>query len=280
MQFDGLSRERAQLKADNAMLPPSSRVPPRTSASKRRRRRGSAPGGDPLTTTTSGCPRSESHARESPDSPAPRRVRLLFAVTIVRAAGAGRQHDRYAKMRDQHGRRSRYGRRGTIYDRTGEPLASASRRRPFTRSPQRRRRPGAAVVTRRCSAERRRALPAAEEPLQGVRLRRAQGRPRKAEALRKLELSGLGFYPEELRTTPGRVAAHVLGFAAPTTTASTAWSARSTRPCPEVGYETIVKDPYGARSTSSRPGRAPGPQRDAHHRPQIQSNAEQCSPGR
>ena len=71
--------------------------------------------------------------------------------------------------------------------------------------------------------------------------------PAKAEALRKRNIPGLFFYPEEMRAYPqGPVAAHVLGFAGTDNhgldglerSLDKTLSGRS-------GYETIVKDPFG-----------------------------------
>jgi cell division protein FtsI/penicillin-binding protein 2 len=155
-----------------------------------------------------------------------RRIRLLlglfvlvFALTLGRAAWlqavqastleqmASRQHQTTTTIPAG---------RGTIFDRTGEPLAIGQQATTVYADP------------RRVKSPRRVALAAAKElgvdaeelyPLLADRTRhfvyvQRKADPARAAALEQLHLPGLGFYAEELRSYPQKsVAAHVLGFA-------------------------------------------------------------------
>ncbi|MDQ3066267.1 MAG: penicillin-binding protein 2 [Actinomycetota bacterium] len=106
--------------------------------------------------------------------------------------------------------------RGTIFDRTGEPLAIGEQATTVYADP------------RQVKNPRRVALAAAKElgvdaeelyPLLADRSRhfvyvKRKADPARAAALEQQRLAGVGFYPEELRHYPQRgVAAHALGFA-------------------------------------------------------------------
>lgn len=155
-----------------------------------------------------------------------RRIRLLlglfalvFAVTLGRAVWlqgvqastlegiAARQHEQTTEIPAG---------RGTIYDRTGEPLAIGEQATTVYADPRLVRDP------RRVALAAAKALGVdAEElyPLLADRTRhfvyvKRKADPVKAAALEKQQLAGLGYYPEELRYYPQRgVAAHLLGFA-------------------------------------------------------------------
>ena len=116
------------------------------------------------------------------------RIRLLlfafgfvFVIAIGRAAWLqGAQHDRLAAMAvTQHRETIEVpAGRGTIYDRTGEPLAIGEQATTVYADPrniidaQR-----AAIVAGKALGLPGHALPGAEGQEQGVRLHRAQGRP-------------------------------------------------------------------------------------------------------
>jgi cell division protein FtsI (penicillin-binding protein 3) len=155
-----------------------------------------------------------------------RRIRLLlglfvlvFAATLGRAVWlqgvqgatlermAARQHEATTEIPAG---------RGTIFDRTGEPLAIGEQATTVYADP------------RRVSSPRRVALAAAKilgldaeqlYPLLADRSRhfvyvKRKADPAKAAELERLKLAGLGFYAEELRYYPQRgVAAHVVGYA-------------------------------------------------------------------
>jgi cell division protein FtsI/penicillin-binding protein 2 len=208
---------------------------------------------------------------------------LLFAVAIVRAAWVqAAQHGRYAKMAvTQHRETIEIpAGRGTIYDRTGEPLAIGEQATTVYADPrnvvdaQR-----AAVVTGKVlGLDAGDLYPLLKDRSKGFVYVERKADPEKAEALSKQGLPGLGFYPEELRAYPqGRVAAHVLGFAG-TDNHGLDGLERSLDETlsGKAGYETIVKDPYGRAIdvVTSRPER-PGRNVTLTIDHQIQSNAEQ-----
>jgi cell division protein FtsI (penicillin-binding protein 3) len=208
---------------------------------------------------------------------------LLFVIAIVRAAYVqAAQHDRFAKMATTQHRETIEvpAGRGTIYDRTGEPLAIGEQATTIYANPrnivdaQR-----AAVVTGKTLGLKADDLyPVLKDRSKGFVYVTRKADPVKANALAEREIPGLGFYPEELRTYPqGDVASHVLGFAG-TDNHGLDGLERSLdktlagRP----GFETIVKDPFG-RAIDIVTSRAEQPGKNVtltiDH--QIQANAEQ-----
>ena len=283
IQLDGLGRERAELKAETRGSARSCRARPPTCGSRRLPPRARPRGGRPVDDDVRPARRrSERPAREPPDSPPPRRLRLLFVVAVARAAWVqGAQHDRYSKMAiTQHRETIEVpAGRGTIYDRTGEPLAIGEQATTVYADPrnigdaQR----AAFVAGRTLGVDAGTLYPSLKDRSKG-RLRRAQGRPGKAAALSKRGIPGLGFYPEELRAYPqGAVPRTCWASPAPTTTASTGSSARSTRRCPAgPGSRRSSRIRSAARSTSSpREPERPGRNVTLTIDHQIQANAEQ-----
>jgi len=208
---------------------------------------------------------------------------LLFVIAIARAAYVqAAQHDRFAKMATTQHRETIEvpAGRGTIYDRTGEPLAIGEQATTIYANPrnivdaQR-----AAVVTGKTLGLKADDLyPVLKDRSKGFVYVTRKADPVKANALAEREIPGLGFYPEELRTYPqGDVASHVLGFAG-TDNHGLDGLERSLdktlagRP----GFETIVKDPFG-RAIDIVTSRAEQPGKNVtltiDH--QIQANAEQ-----
>ena len=208
---------------------------------------------------------------------------LLFVVAIARAAWVqGAQHDRFSKMAvTQHRETIEVpAGRGTIYDRTGEPLAIGEQATTVYADPrnvadaQR----AAIVAGKTLGLDANALYPTLKDRSKGFVYIARKADPVKAEALSKREIPGLGFYPEELRAYPqGRVASHVLGFAGTDNHGLDGLERSldktlSGRP----GFETIVKDPFGraidvVTSRAERPGRNVTLTIDH----QIQSNAEQ-----
>ncbi len=208
---------------------------------------------------------------------------LLFVVAIARAAWVqAAQHDRYAKMAvTQHRETIEVpAGRGTIYDRTGEPLAIGEQATTVYADPrnvvdaQR----AAIVAGKLLGLDAETLYPELKDRSKGFVYLARKADPQKAATLSKRDIPGLGFYPEELRTYPqGRVAAHVLGFAGTDNHGLDGLERSldktlSGRP----GYETIVKDPFGraidvVTSRPERQGRSVTLTIDH----QIQSNAEQ-----
>lgn len=208
---------------------------------------------------------------------------LLFVVAIGRAAWVqGVQHDRFSKMAiTQHRETIEVpAGRGTIYDRTGEPLAIGEQATTVYADPrniadvQR----AAVVAGKTLGLDAEALYPTLKDRSKGFVYVARKADPVKAAALSKLGVAGLGFYPEELRTYPqGTVASHVLGFAGTDNHGLDGLERSldktlSGRP----GFETIVKDPFGraidvVTSRAERPGKNVTLTIDH----QIQSNAEQ-----
>ena len=179
---------------------------------------------------------------------------------------SGVHHDRFAQMASTQHREtiSIPAGRGTIYDRTGEPLAIGEQATTVYADPrnvvdaQR----AAIVAGRALGLDPNTLYPMLKDRSRGFVYLERKADPAKAAALRKKGIAGLGFYPEELRTYPqGRVAAHVLGFAGTDNHGLDGLERSldaqlSGRP----GSETIVKDPFGraidvVKSRAERPGK-------------------------
>jgi len=208
---------------------------------------------------------------------------LLFAVAIGRAAWVqGAQHDRFSKMAiTQHRETIEVpAGRGTIYDRTGEPLAIGEQATTVYADPlnipdaQR----AAIVAGKTLGLDANKLYPTLKDRSTRFVYIARKADPVKAEELNKRGIPGLGFYPEELRTYPqGTVASHVLGFAGTDNHGLDGLERSldktlSGRP----GFETIVKDPFGraidvVTSQPERPGRNVTLTIDH----QIQADAEQ-----
>ena len=202
-----------------------------------------------------------------------RRVRLLlgvfvivFAATLARAVWIqGVQASRFEGMasRQQEDTTEIPAGRGTIFDRTGEPLAIGEQATTVYADP------------RRVKNPRRVALAAAEVlgadaeelyPLLADRSRhfvyvKRKANPAKAAELEQRDLEGLGFYPEELRFYPQRgVAAHVLGFAGLDNDGLDGLERSLNKPLAgKPGSQTTVTDPVGrvidvVRTQPERPG--------------------------
>ena len=208
---------------------------------------------------------------------------FLFIVAIVRATYVqAAQHDRFAKMATTQHRETIEipAGRGTIYDRTGEPLAIGEQATTVYANPhniidaQR-----AAVVTGKTLGLNADELyPILKDRSKGFVYLARKADPLKANALAKRDIPGLGFYPEELRTYPqGDVASHVLGFAGTDNHGLDGLERSLDKTLAgKSGFETIVKDPFGraidvVTSKAERPGKNVTLTIDH----QIQANAEQ-----
>ena len=188
-----------------------------------------------------------------------RRIRLLlclfalvFAGTLARAvwlqgvqAGtlermATRQHVETEKIPAG---------RGTIFDRTGEPLAIGEQATTVYADPREVKNPRKAAIAAAHALD----LDADElYPLLADRsrhfvyvLRKAD--PVKAARLQKQNVPGLGFYPEERRTYPQRsVASQVLGYAGVDNEGLEGLEKTLERSLAgKPGSQTIVRDPFG-----------------------------------
>ena len=219
-----------------------------------------------------------------------RRIRLLlallavaFGVTFMRAVWiqgvrasslsrlASRQHREVVPLPAS---------RGTIYDRTGAPLAIGEQATTVYADPKQVENPRATAF----AVERALGLdPAQLEPKLADRRRGFVYVERKADPLAAASLSkrgipGLGFYPEERRTYPqGQIAAQVLGYAGVDNRGLGGLELELDRTLTgKAGSETVVKDPFG-RAIDVVKETAPREGRDAYltldHT--IQANAEQ-----
>jgi cell division protein FtsI (penicillin-binding protein 3) len=155
-----------------------------------------------------------------------RRIRLLlglfvlvFAGTITRAVWIqGVQASRFEGMaaRQHEGTTLIPAGRGTIFDRTGEPLAIGEQATTVYADPRAVKDPRrvAVAAARALGVDAEKLYPALADRSSHFVYVKRKADPAKAAELEKLNLPGLGFYAEELRYYPQRsVAAHVLGYA-------------------------------------------------------------------
>ena len=169
--------------------------------------------------------------------------------------------------------------RGTIVDRNGEPLAIGEQAITVYANPRQINRPRdvTLAVAKALRIEPAKIYPLLTDRSNGFVYLARKVDPLAAATLQKLELPGLGFYPEELRTYPQRrVASQVLGFAGMDNHGLEGLErsldkALSGRP----GSQTVVKDSLGRALDviSTRPER-PGESARLTLDHQIQANAE------
>jgi cell division protein FtsI (penicillin-binding protein 3) len=194
-------------------------------------------------------------------------VVLLFAVTLARAAWiqavngpayeamATRQHRETIQLPAS---------RGTIFDRTGAPLAIGEQATTVFADPRLVKDPKAAAIAagKALGLDPDELYPRlADRSTRFVYvLRKAD--PLKAAQLERQKIPGLGFYVEELRTYPqGSVASHVLGYAGVDNRGLEGLEHSLDRTLAgRPGSETIVRDPFGraidiVASRPERPGR-------------------------
>jgi cell division protein FtsI (penicillin-binding protein 3) len=188
-----------------------------------------------------------------------RRIRLLlgvfvlvFAATLVRAVWLQGVHaGTFAKMASrQHLETVAIpAGRGTIFDRTGEPLAIGQQATTVYADPRQVRDPrGVALAAARALGVDANALypRLADRSKHFVYVQR-RADPVQAAKLEQQDLEGLGFYSEEVRAYPqGAVAAHVLGFTGVDNNGLEGLEkALDSRLTGKPGSKTIVKDPLG-----------------------------------
>jgi cell division protein FtsI (penicillin-binding protein 3) len=154
--------------------------------------------------------------------------------------------------------------RGTIYDRTGEPLAIGEQATTVYADP------GHVVAPMKAAVKAGQALGLDPDELYPSLRDRStrfvfvdrKADPVEAKALQRLGVAGFGFYPEERRTYPqGRVASHLLGFAGMDNSGLDGLERSLDRSLAgKPGYEIVVRDPAGqaidvVTSRKERPGR-------------------------
>jgi cell division protein FtsI (penicillin-binding protein 3) len=218
-----------------------------------------------------------------------RRIRLLLAVAVLVFAGTlgravwlqGVQAGTLERMatKQQVETIDVAAPRGTISDRTGEPLAIGEQATTVYADPRRIQDPRrvASIAGRDLGVDPNRIYAAIADRSKGFVYVQRKADPAKAKVLERRGLVGLGFYAEERRTYPqGSVAAHVLGYAGVDNSGldglekslDGTLSGRS-------GSETVIKDPFG-RVIDVLTARPERPGRDVtltiDH--QIQANAE------
>jgi cell division protein FtsI (penicillin-binding protein 3) len=169
--------------------------------------------------------------------------------------------------------------RGTIFDRNGEPLAIGEQAMTVFANPRQVDRP------RELTLAIGKHLDLDLAPVYSLLTDRSKGfvyiarkvDPAAAEALEKLGFSGLGFYPEELRTYPQkRVASQVLGYAGLDNVGLEGLERSLEKTLGgKPGSQTIVKDPIGrALDVVSTKPETPGRNVRLTIDHQIQANAE------
>jgi cell division protein FtsI/penicillin-binding protein 2 len=191
-------------------------------------------------------------------TPVDRRIRLLltffvlvFALLLGRAAWLqGVKADSLARMAAKQHRETLVlpASRGTIFDRNGAVLAIGEQATTVYADPQQVRNPRAVAVA---AAH---ALGVNADTVYRTLLQKKKSfvyverkaDARRAAALERRHLRGLGFYPEERRAYPAGVAAHVLGYAGVDNRGLAGLELQLDHTLAgHPGSETIVKDPFG-----------------------------------
>ena len=176
----------------------------------------------------------------------------VFAVALGRAAYVqvveGSRYERMATRQHRETIEIPAG-RGTIYDRTGEPLAIGEQATTVYADPRN------VVAPMKAAVKAGEALdldpdvlyPALRDRTKRFVFIQRKADPVKAKELEHLAVSGLGFYAEERRTYPqGRVAAHVLGYAGTDNRGLDGLEASLDKTLAGTpGYEIVVRDPAG-----------------------------------
>jgi cell division protein FtsI/penicillin-binding protein 2 len=188
-----------------------------------------------------------------------RRIRLLlglfvlvFAATLARAVWLqGVQAGTFEEMASRQHRQTLTipAGRGTIFDRTGEPLAIGQQATTVYADPRQVRNPRQVALAgaRALGVDANALYPRLADRSRHFVYVRRKADPVQAAKLEQQDLPGLGFYAEELRTYPqGAVAAHVLGFTGVDNDGLEGLEkALDGRLTGKPGSKTIVKDPLG-----------------------------------
>jgi cell division protein FtsI (penicillin-binding protein 3)/stage V sporulation protein D (sporulation-specific penicillin-binding protein) len=170
--------------------------------------------------------------------------------------------------------------RGTIFDRNGEPLAIGEQMTTVYANPRQITNPNQVTLdaSKILGVDPEKTYQLLTDKSLGFVYLDRKGNPEKAAKLEKLDLPGLGFYPEELRTYPqDRIASQVLGFAG-TDNHGLEGLEKSLDPvlAGRPGSETIVKDPLGrALDVVSTKPATPGKSVRLTIDDQVQANAQQ-----
>ena len=202
------------------------------------------------------------------------RIRLLvvafagvFVVALGKAAWIqvidGRSYEAMASRQHRETIEIPAG-RGTIYDRTGKPLAIGEQATTVYADPRH------VVAPMKAAVKAAGALgldpdelyPSLRDRTKRFVFIERKADPVKAAALQRLGVAGVGFYPEERRSYPqGEVAAHLLGFAGTDNKGLDGLERSLDRSLAgRSGFEIVVRDPAGkpidvVTSRKERPGR-------------------------
>ena len=188
-----------------------------------------------------------------------RRIRLLLALSVLVFAGTlaravwlqGVQAGTLERMasRQQRVTIEIPAGRGTIFDRTGEPLAIGEQATTVYADPRQIQDPRrvAIAAARALDLDSNRLYEQLADRSRHFVYVKRKADPVQAAVLERKNLAGLGFYTEELRTYPQRgVAAHVLGFAGVDNRGLDGLErSLDGSLAGKPGSETIVKDPLG-----------------------------------
>jgi cell division protein FtsI/penicillin-binding protein 2 len=154
--------------------------------------------------------------------------------------------------------------RGTIYDRTGEPLAIGEQATTIYADPSNVTDPKRAAVAagKALDLDPNELYPLFRDPTKGFVYVQRKADPIAAAELERQRIPGLGFYAEERRTYPqGEVAAHVIGYAGTDNRGLEGIERElDSQLAGRAGYETVIRDPNGraidvVTSRPERPGR-------------------------
>jgi cell division protein FtsI/penicillin-binding protein 2 len=170
--------------------------------------------------------------------------------------------------------------RGTIVDRTGEPLAIGKVATTIYANPRQvdEARDLTLSAGHILGADPKELYPLLSDRSRGFVYLERKADPRKAERLEKLDYAGLGFYPEELRFYPqGPVAAQLLGYAGLDNVGLEGLERSLEETLSGTpGSQTIVKDPFGrALDVVETKPETPGKDVRLTIDRQIQANAEE-----
>jgi cell division protein FtsI/penicillin-binding protein 2 len=219
-----------------------------------------------------------------------RRIRLLLAVLTCAFAGLllratwlqGVRAESLARLgpTQQREQVTLPASRGTLYDRTGVELGLGESATTVFANPKQIANPRAAAVAveRTLGLDANQVYPELADRTRGFVYVERQADPAQAAALKRLKLSGFGFYPEERRAYPqGSVASQVLGYVGVDGDGLSGLELRFDKQLSgKAGQETIVKDP-GGRVIDVEHQRPETPGRDVFltldH--SIQANAEE-----
>jgi cell division protein FtsI (penicillin-binding protein 3) len=191
----------------------------------------------------------------------------LFAVTLGRAAYVqvvkGPSYETLAKQQHVETIELPAG-RGTIFDRTGEPLAIGEQATTVYADPRHVVRPkrAAVAVAKALGLDANEVYSLLRDRSRGFVYLERKADPIAAAALEKRKIAGIGFYAEERRTYPQRsVASHLLGYAGTDNKGLEGLErALDKQLSGRSGSETVIRDPFGraidvVTSRPERPGR-------------------------